>query len=231
MLHFGLALTLSILAHAAVLAAWSRPAPEPSVPPRLHVQLQQPASAGAQPPPERAVPEQDDSEPVTRTPSKAAGKRLAKVDTAVEARSAKPATPSESEPVSEARGESAPPEAAGPSTHTPETEATPPQARRNAAAETPRPFILARLHEALEAHFAYPMLARRRGWEGRVLVGFRIESGGRIGDVHVARSSGYGVLDRSAVKALDRVGGLPGVETGGGPLEMTIPIIYRLQEG
>ncbi len=85
------------------------------------------------------------------------------------------------------------------------------------------------LQQALNRHFVYPLLARRRGWEGEVVLGFRLESDGRIIDAHVARSSGYGILDRAALNALDKI-----KRIGNGPthtIDMQLPVIYRLQEG
>lgn len=47
----------------------------------------------------------------------------------------------------------------------------------------------------------YPPLARRRGWEGTVLVGVRVTTDGRAGEVWVKQSSGHTVLDEAAVNA------------------------------
>lgn len=47
----------------------------------------------------------------------------------------------------------------------------------------------------------YPAIARRRGWEGTVLVGVKVTTDGRAGEAWVKQSSGYAVLDEAAVKA------------------------------
>jgi protein TonB len=83
------------------------------------------------------------------------------------------------------------------------------------------------LQQEIARHFSYPLLARRRGWQGEVLLAFRLESDGRIIDARVARSSGYGVLDRAALDALGKVGRIsPGTEYG---FAMQLPVIYRLE--
>lgn len=83
------------------------------------------------------------------------------------------------------------------------------------------------LRQELARHFNYPMLARKRGWQGEVLLAFRLEADGRIIDARVARSSGYGVLDRAALEALGKVKRLnPGTLHG---FAMRIPVIYRLE--
>lgn len=83
------------------------------------------------------------------------------------------------------------------------------------------------LQQALARHFSYPLLARRRGWQGEVLLAFRLQSDGRIIDARIARSSGYGVLDRAALDALGKVGRISaGAEYG---FAMQLPVIYRLE--
>ncbi len=91
--------------------------------------------------------------------------------------------------------------------------------------------IKARLKTDLARYFDYPYAARLRGWEGTVLLAFNIETNGRLEGIHVAQSSGYAVLDNSALDALRKVQRL--VETTAWlqnrELNMQIPVIYRLR--
>lgn len=48
----------------------------------------------------------------------------------------------------------------------------------------------------------YPALARSRGYEGTVLVVAEILPDGRVGKMKIRKSSGYAVLDQSAVEAV-----------------------------
>jgi protein TonB len=48
----------------------------------------------------------------------------------------------------------------------------------------------------------YPPIARRMGWEGRVLIGFVLEPNGDIRDLKVLKSCGYEVLDKEALDAI-----------------------------
>ena len=85
------------------------------------------------------------------------------------------------------------------------------------------------LQQEFARHFSYPSLARRRGWQGEVLLAFRLETDGRIMDAHIARSSGYTVLDRAALAALGKI---KRIETKTPrSVAMQLPVIYRLQEG
>lgn len=104
-------------------------------------------------------------------------------------------------------------------------------------ADTDRPAhvraqIQARLLTDLQRHFDYPLLARRRGWEGTVWLAFSIAPNGALEHIHVARGSGYDALDHSALTALRRVERLSEARAwlGGRPLDMQVPVIYRLLE-
>lgn len=85
------------------------------------------------------------------------------------------------------------------------------------------------LQRELTNHFSYPLLARRRGWQGEVILAFRLEVDGTIINARVARSSGYGVLDRAALNALGKVKRIN--HTLQQVQDMQLPVIYRLQEG
>ncbi len=83
------------------------------------------------------------------------------------------------------------------------------------------------IRQALADNFHYPLLARRRGWQGEVLLAFRIDTDGSILDAHIARSSGYGILDSAALSALSKVKQLAYDAPHG--FTMQLPIIYRLE--
>ncbi len=87
------------------------------------------------------------------------------------------------------------------------------------------------LRKALLTRFDYPLLARRRGWEGRVRVALMVEPDGGLRDMHVVQSSGYQVLDEAALEDLREVGKLPEAYAwlGGKELAVILPIQYRLQ--
>jgi protein TonB len=56
----------------------------------------------------------------------------------------------------------------------------------------------------VQRHINYPPIARRMGWEGRVLIGFVLEPNGYIRDLKVLKSCGYEVLDKEALDAIRR---------------------------
>jgi protein TonB len=56
----------------------------------------------------------------------------------------------------------------------------------------------------VQRHINYPTIARRMGWEGKVLVSFVLEPNGDIRDLKVLKSCGYEVLDKEALDAIRR---------------------------
>jgi len=101
----------------------------------------------------------------------------------------------------------------------------------NAAAQ--RNYLLGQLQDQLSRYLTYPLRARRRGWEGEVLLSLRLDTEGQLHDIHLLRSSGYALLDRSALKALSRIEQLhlPPSASPLQPTHLQLPVIYRLSEG
>lgn len=97
----------------------------------------------------------------------------------------------------------------------------------SARAERLRADVAAELAE----HFRYPRLARSRGWEGQVVLTFRVHPDGRLSDVRVRESSGRAILDEAALQALRSVGRIPGVAERApeSTISLTLPVTYRLQ--
>ena len=112
-----------------------------------------------------------------------------------------------------------------------------PAQRRSAEAATRRKALeqqlLNSLHTALMPHFDYPLLARRRGWEGIVRVGVRVEANGRLTRLHLVEPSPYAVLNSAAINSLSRLARLPnaGNWLQGGHVDLVLPVEYRLLEG
>lgn len=93
--------------------------------------------------------------------------------------------------------------------------------------------LVSRVRDALGAHFSYPPLAKRQGWQGEVKVGLRVYADGRLSDIHLVASSGHGILDRAALRSLTQVQQLDGGAgwLDSGHFDMVLPIQYRLVDG
>ena len=90
--------------------------------------------------------------------------------------------------------------------------------------------ISAALQNRLASNFEYPWLARKRGWQGQVTLSLQVDNNGSLSNWHIATTSGYGVLDRSALKAAKAIRHLPEAEDllHGQPLNLMIPVHYQL---
>lgn len=86
------------------------------------------------------------------------------------------------------------------------------------------------LQQRLNAAFKYPWLARKRGWQGNVLLSLRIEQNGHLSNIQVSKTSGYSVLDNSALESAHTIKNLPeAVELlQGKTLILQIPVQYIL---
>lgn len=76
----------------------------------------------------------------------------------------------------------------------------------------------------------YPEIARRRGYQGTAVLLVRVMKDGSVGEVRLAQSSGYEILDRSALETVKTWRFFPAM-VGHEPVEMEIlvPIRFELQ--
>jgi len=90
------------------------------------------------------------------------------------------------------------------------------------------------LSTEFKVRFKYPALARKRGWQGKVLLWLEVNKQGEISNIVIKRSSGYKILDRNAVKTFELIAiTSPKLRT---ELEtklaenhrLSIPVIYKL---
>lgn len=87
--------------------------------------------------------------------------------------------------------------------------------------------------QELKNYLTYPYIARKRGWSGKVMLGFQVDTDGKLLNIHLRQSSGYSVLDNSALSAIHKVKKLTGFSKALGEVSPTIniPVIFQLQQG
>lgn len=92
--------------------------------------------------------------------------------------------------------------------------------------------LLGVLRTRLSQYLTYPPLARSRGWEGTVLLSLRVEPDGQLDEVRLERSSGFAVLDDSALNSLKQFGYLAEARDWlqDRSFDMQLPVIYKLIE-
>lgn len=78
----------------------------------------------------------------------------------------------------------------------------------------------------------YPMIARRNGFEGVVLLRVFVLEDGTVGRIEMEKSSGYGILDKSALDGVKDWIFIPG-KRNGTPISswVTVPIRFQLSSG
>jgi len=81
------------------------------------------------------------------------------------------------------------------------------------------------IRDRIVGSLCYPPVARRRGWEGQVVLSFVVDRDGSVRDVAVLESSGKALLDRSAMKAVRKAAPFPRPPVA---VEVKIPISFRL---
>ena len=81
------------------------------------------------------------------------------------------------------------------------------------------------IKEKIQKKIVYPRIARRRGLQGKTVISFVICADGSVRDLKVVESSGYAVLDKSAIKTVKMAAPFPKPPVSA---ELVIPITFRL---
>jgi TonB family protein len=93
--------------------------------------------------------------------------------------------------------------------------------------------LIRQVKSEISHHFDYPMFARRKGWQGIVLLEFNVSNVGIINNIEIKKSSGYEILDQAAEKSLSHVQRINVALNMDLPLNtrLQVPIVYQLTEG
>ena len=230
LLHPGLLLALGL--HLALLAWWALGTAEPAAAPRprplpVSVSLIPPAPAAAPrqlqaPPPAPPAPLTPPRPVPTPAPKPAAARPAARQPAPAQVQA--PALPS---PAAPREAEAAP----GPLSSTPPAPAAASSSAtagssQEAAVSAPR-FDVAYLHNPKPP---YPLLARRRGDEGRVVLRVQVSAAGLAEQVQLHRSSGNDSLDEAALNTVRNWRFVP-AQRGDTPVaaSVLVPITFKLE--
>ena len=61
-----------------------------------------------------------------------------------------------------------------------------------------------KIGSAKNPHPTYPLIARKKGWEGRVLIQAEIDRKGNVSKIRVLESSGFKILDNASLETLKK---------------------------
>jgi len=81
------------------------------------------------------------------------------------------------------------------------------------------------IRDIIQKNIAYPHMARKRGLEGKVVVSFIVCADGEAQDITITESSGFEILDRSAVEAVRKASPFPKPPV---KAALIIPVAYKL---
>ena len=81
------------------------------------------------------------------------------------------------------------------------------------------------IKESVQNKITYPPIARKMGWQGRVLISFVICRDGSVKDIRIVKSSGFKALDKKAVEVIQKTAPFPRPPVSA---ELIIPITYKL---
>ena len=78
-------------------------------------------------------------------------------------------------------------------------------------------------------HPEYPIIARKRGWQGRLLLAVHVDKNGNVLNIHVKETSGFEVLDKVSIKTVSDWKFLP-ARFGDSYVEdnLNIPVSFKL---
>lgn len=82
------------------------------------------------------------------------------------------------------------------------------------------------IRDRILGNVAYPDKARRMGWQGKVVLSFIITADGSVRAFKIIQSSGFNMLDKSAVASVREAAPFPKPPV---EAELVIPIAYRLE--
>lgn len=82
------------------------------------------------------------------------------------------------------------------------------------------------IRDLIIKRLTYPMIARRMGWSGRVVLAFVVAEDGSVRTIHVRESSGYASLDNSAMETVRSVAPFPRPPVAA---EIVMPVQFQLR--
>lgn len=209
----------SLVIHAAVIAAAGTLATSMRAPALAPAAVLQIRLAAPQPAPAPAAEAHVQSAAPAAKPERPAAR------TAAARRAAPKSDPAPPRPATAAASAPPPPAVNSGAASAEETDGPAPAERANHL----RSVVLSLLAPSL----TYPPLARKYGWQGRVLVDVELDADGSLQPLRIAHSSGYRILDHHAFDALKRLGTVPQARPwlGGRPFAFAVPVTYRLIDG
>ncbi|MEK6197602.1 MAG: energy transducer TonB [Desulfobacterales bacterium] len=81
------------------------------------------------------------------------------------------------------------------------------------------------IKKIIEKNISYPPMARRMGWQGKVVVSFIVCSNGKVENLQIVESSGHVQLDKNALETVKQVEPFPSPPVR---VKLVLPVMYRI---
>ncbi len=81
------------------------------------------------------------------------------------------------------------------------------------------------IRQDIQKLIKYPRIARKMGWQGKVVVEFIVCKDGQVTDIHIVESSGFASLDKNAIVTIKKAAPFPSPSF---PAKLIVPVVYRL---
>ena len=81
------------------------------------------------------------------------------------------------------------------------------------------------IKKIIEKNISYPPMARRMGWQGKVVVSFVVCSNGKVENLQILESSGHVQLDKNALETVKQVEPFPSPPVR---VKLVLPVMYRI---
>lgn len=109
----------------------------------------------------------------------------------------------------------------------PKQDFTPPKRERKDTEGEYKKKNLSFIREVISSYLTYPPVARRMGWEGKVVVVFKLTPEGYVEDLRIKRSSGYELLDKNTLRLIKEASReFPKPEK---TITLIVPVVYKLE--
>jgi periplasmic protein TonB len=81
------------------------------------------------------------------------------------------------------------------------------------------------IKDSIQNKISYPRMARKMGWQGRVVISFIVCTDGSVTNIQIIESSGFKALDKNAVEVIRKAAPFPKPPVAA---ELIIPVTYKL---
>lgn len=83
----------------------------------------------------------------------------------------------------------------------------------------------AHIKDRIQKSISYPLMARKMGMEGKVIISFIVRENGEAEEMKILKSSGFSLLDKNVIETIKKILPFP---TPPVRAELIVPVTYRL---